>query len=90
MEQTLVRYGTHPNSWLCSATASRGYVSIVLDTVSARPTIQNGQAIYEAQALGLHGSGAEHFSRCASRKAPSADAPRAPIARAKTSARITR
>jgi len=63
MEETLVRYGTHPNSWLCSATASRGHVSIVLDTVSAGPTIQNGQAIYEAQALGLHGSGAEHFSR---------------------------
>lgn len=63
MEETLMRYGTHPNSWLCSATALRGHVSIVLDTISKGPTIQNGQAIYEEQALGLHGSGAEHFSR---------------------------
>jgi AraC-like DNA-binding protein len=35
----------------------------VLNTVSKGPTIQNEQAIYEAQALGLHGSGAEHFSQ---------------------------
>ena len=60
---TLVRYGTHPNPFLCSATALPGHVSVVLDTVSQGPTLQNGQPIFEAQALGLHGSGAEHFSR---------------------------
>lgn len=59
---TVVRYGTHDGSWLCSATASREHVSVVLDTVSRGPTMQNGEPICEAQALGLHGPGAEHFS----------------------------
>jgi AraC family ethanolamine operon transcriptional activator len=59
---TVARYGTHDGSWLCSGTASRGHVSVVLDTVSSGPTMQNGQPIYEAQAFGLHGPGAEHFS----------------------------
>ena len=63
LKDTLVRYGIHPNPFLCSGTALRGHVSVVLDTVSEGPTIQNGQAIYEAQALGLFGSGAEHLSR---------------------------
>jgi AraC-like DNA-binding protein len=59
---TTVRHGRHDGSWLCSATASREHVSVVLDTASSGPTMQNGQPIYEAQALGLHGPGAEHFS----------------------------
>jgi AraC-like DNA-binding protein len=59
----LVRYGCHQSPWLCSATALPGHVSVVLDAVSEGPTLQNGQAIYEAQALGLYGSGAEHVSR---------------------------
>jgi len=60
---TLVRYGCHQSPWLCSATALPGHVSVVLDAASEGPTLQNGQAIYEAQALGLYGSGAEHVSR---------------------------
>ena len=63
LEETLMRYGIHQNPWLCSGTALRGHVSVVLDAVSQGPTLQNGQAIYEAQAMGLYGSGAEHFSR---------------------------
>lgn len=65
LQKTLLRYGTHQSPWLCSGTALRGHVSVVLDTANAGPTSQNGQAIYEAQALGLYGSGAEHFSRSA-------------------------
>ncbi len=61
--ETLVRYGFHEASWLCSGTALRQHVSVVLDTASRGPTLQNGQRIFEEQALGLHGSGAEHFSR---------------------------
>jgi AraC family ethanolamine operon transcriptional activator len=59
---TVVRYGRHDGPYLCSATASREHVSVVLDPVSSGGTAQNGQAIYEAKALGLHGPGAEHFS----------------------------
>jgi AraC-like DNA-binding protein len=59
---TVVRYGRHDGPWLCSATAPRGHVSMLLDTISSGPTMQNGQPIYEAQALGLHGPGAENFS----------------------------
>jgi hypothetical protein len=66
LRETLLRYGTHQLPWLCSGTALPGHVSVVLDTASEGPTLQNGQAIYEAQALGLYGSGAEHFSQSSS------------------------
>jgi AraC-like DNA-binding protein len=63
LNQTLMRYGVHQGPFVCSGTALSGHVSVVLDPVSQGPTTQNGEAIYEAQALGMYGSRAEHFSR---------------------------
>jgi AraC family ethanolamine operon transcriptional activator len=65
LTDTLIRYGIHENPWLCSGTVLRGRVSVVLDTGNRGATCQHGQRMFEEQALGVYGSGAEHFSRSA-------------------------